>query len=195
LEATGDLTQRKSPIGDPKGDFLVRNRDRIVGELRWMIERWKMRGKPLDETVNHPSCSAWAQVLGGILKVNGFTDFLKNQLERRSDDNPVRKSLAILGSSFPETWDPTATWAARIAKLGLTKALIPTADRDTPEGRLRGTGVTLTNHTGETLVIESEDARISLTLERARRRFDGKKPQTRYRFRITESREFQPDAE
>lgn len=44
LEVTGDLAKRKSPIGDPKNDFLPRNRDRIVGELRGMIERWKAAG-------------------------------------------------------------------------------------------------------------------------------------------------------
>lgn len=186
LEVTGDLTKRKSPIGDPKNDFLPRNRDRIVGELRGMIERWKAAGCPLDENAKHPSFTPWAKTIGGILMVNEFPSFLANLVERRSEDDPVRRELARLGACYPNVWSTSADWATRIAKLGLTKQLIPVADQDTSDGRTRGAGVVLSNHAGEALTAETEDEVVGLVLSKARRRFDGGEPQTRYRFEVTE---------
>lgn len=185
LEVTGDLAKRKSPIGDPKNDFLPRNRARIVGELRGMIERWKAAGCPLDENAKHPSFSDWAKTIGGILMVNEFPSFLANQTERRSEDDPVRRGLAQLGVSYPDVWSTSADWATRIAKLGLTKLLIPVADQDTSDGRMRGAGVVLSNHVGEALTVETENEAVTLVLSKARRRFDGDEPQTRYRFEVT----------
>lgn len=188
LEATGELARRASPIGDPKRDFLPRNRDRIAGELRGMVEKWKGAGRPPDEAARHPSFSVWAREVGGILMVNGFGGFLANQVARRSEDDPVRRALALLGAAYPGEWHRTEDWAARVAKLGFTKALIPAADQDTADGRVRGTGVVLSNHAAETLVAETEDEFVTLRLQKARRRFDGGEPQTRYRFDVVDRR-------
>jgi hypothetical protein len=68
-----------------------------------------------------------------------------------------------------------------VAHLGLTDALIPKADRESPESRRRGLGVVLSAHRDETLVVESDDAVLTLRLEKRRQRFDGA-PATRYRF-------------
>jgi hypothetical protein len=54
LEPRGSIHDRKSPIGSPKLEFLPRNGDRIVAELRGMIERWRVAGMPVDGDVNHP---------------------------------------------------------------------------------------------------------------------------------------------
>jgi hypothetical protein len=182
LEATGDLADRTSPIGDPKGEFLPKNRDRLDQELRGMIARWVAAGRPEDGAARHPSFPEWASAVGGILAANGFSDFLSNLADRRSEDDPVRRALARLGHAFPNEWIASADWAARIAKLGLTGSLVSAADRDTADGRTRGAGVALSNHAGQTLVLESEDERVVMVLEKTRRRFDGGPPQTRYRF-------------
>ena len=184
LQATGDLTRRTSPIGDPKGDFLPRNRVRIEGELRGMVENWKAADRPVDPAARHPSFPEWAAAVGGILKVSGFGAFLANQATRRSEDDPVRRALATLGAAYPGEWLRTEDWAGRVAKLDLSKLLITAADRDSPVGRVRGVGVSLSNHAGETLVADSEDESVVLTLEKRRRRFDGGEPQTRYRFEV-----------
>jgi hypothetical protein len=195
LEATGDLAQRRSGIGDPKREFLPRNRDRIAGELRGMVEKWKAAGRPLDEAARHPSFTEWAGEVGGILMVSGFQSFLANAAARRSEDDPVRRALAVLGAAYPGEWYRTEDWAARVARLGLTKVLIPVADQDTAAGRVRGTGVVLSNHAGETIAAETEDAVVTLTLQKARRRFDGGEPQTRYRFDVVDRRPVPVDAE
>jgi hypothetical protein len=194
LEATGDLSKRQSPLGDPKGDFLPRYRDQIDGELRGMIEQWIAGGRPLDLKASHPSYPEWAQTIGGILMVAGFTDFLANTVERRSEDDPIRRGLALLGCDCPDEWLSPANWAALIAKLGLTPVLIHPADRDTPDGRARGTGVVLSNHSGENFTIETDDEVITLILEKKRARFEGE-PQTRYRFVVSERSLIPVDAE
>ena len=44
-------------------------------------------------------------------------------------------------------------------------------------------GVVLSAHAGETFAVETEDERLELRLEKARRRFEaGEQPHTRYRF-------------
>src|SRR5262249_54864344 len=47
LAPTGDVTQRKSPIGNPKLEYLPANRAQIIAERQGMIDRWVKAGKPL----------------------------------------------------------------------------------------------------------------------------------------------------
>ena len=68
LAPKGSIHDRESPIGNPKLEFLPKNRHRIEAELRGMIERWRLAGCPLDQTVKH-SMSPWAKTVGGILKL------------------------------------------------------------------------------------------------------------------------------
>ncbi len=42
LAPRGSIQDRHSPIGNPKLEFLPRNRSRIEAELRGMIERWRL---------------------------------------------------------------------------------------------------------------------------------------------------------
>ena len=83
LHPQGDVANRKSPIGNPKLEFLPAKKDKIAAELRGMIERWKAAGKPLDDEVRHPF-SVWAKVVGGILKANGFSRIFGNYGKRKT---------------------------------------------------------------------------------------------------------------
>src|SRR5262249_50269238 len=47
LAPKGNIADRCPDIGNPKHVFLPRNRDRIVGELVGMVERWKKAKRPL----------------------------------------------------------------------------------------------------------------------------------------------------
>jgi len=181
------VADRKSPIGNPKLEYLPANRDFIEAELRGMVEKWKQAGKPLDKEVKHPFTEG-AQVVGGILKVNGFTDFLANYPERRTVDDPLKQALGLLGAFKPTEWVAASTWAGIVAHLGLTKTLIPPADRESTESRWRGLGVILTKYREETFIVETDDTVLTLRLEKARRRFDGGEPQTRYRFVVVDQK-------
>ena len=67
LAPSGDVTQRKSPIGNPKLEYLPANRRQIEAERWGMIDRWVRAGKPLDESMAHYPMGPCAKVIGGIL--------------------------------------------------------------------------------------------------------------------------------
>ncbi len=194
LEPVGDVARRVSPIGNPKLKFLPENRQRIEAELRGMIERWKDAGQPLDHAVQHPF-TAWARTVGGILQVAGFTDFLANYSFRKTEDDPLRHALGLLGAARPDAWLRADELVLGVAELGLLKRLIPEADRESQESQRRGLGVVLSAHRDETFQVETEDEIVSLQLKKARRRFDGAEPQTRYRFEVIERQPLPEDAD
>jgi hypothetical protein len=181
LNPVGDVASRKSPIGNPRLEYLPANRERIEAELRGMVEHWKAAGMPLDESAKHPF-SAWARTIGGILKVNGFQDFLGNDVQRRTEDDPVREALGLLGISRPNTLLRAKEWLPVVCDLGLARRLISDADRDSFDGRCRGIGVVLTNHRDETFRVETDDEIVTVRLKKFRRRFDGGEPVTKYVF-------------
>ena len=193
LTPTGEIADRESPIGNPRLEFLPDNREKIAAELRGMIERWKNAGQPLDENVHHPF-GPWAKTVGGILMVNGFTDFLANYGTRKTADDPIRRGLGILGSTYPDQWLAPGEWAKLVVDLGLEKAVIPVADQGTEAGRKRGIGVVLSNHRDETLLAESEEGSVTLRLEKDRRRWEGGEPHVRYQFKTIEKKEVEEDS-
>ncbi len=192
LAPVGDVAARDSPIGNPKLEFLPRNRDRIEAELRGMVERWKAAGRPLDTKVRHPF-TEWAQTVGGILMVNGFCQFLGNYSVRKTADDPVRQGLGLLGVARPGEWLRPAEWARLAVNLGLARTVLPEADRDSDLARERGVGVILSAHLDETFFVETEDVRMVLCLKRARRRFEGSSPTTRYCFDVLGEEEIPED--
>ena len=184
LEPKGDILDRKPSIGNPKEEFLPKNRERIESELHGMIDRWKQAGQPFDDSAHHPM-TAWAQTIGGILKINGYTDFLANYGTRRIADDPIRDALAILGAAKPGEHLPPREWAKLAVKESLVKTLISPNERDTPRGRERAIGVVLSKHLEDTFEALSETTRYRLKLEGGYRRWErGEKPQKRYVFTV-----------
>jgi hypothetical protein len=186
LAPKGNIHDRVSPIGNPKLEFLPSHRDQIVAELRGMIARWKAAGCPLDETVRHPM-SRWAKALGGILKFNGFTDFLGNYGKIKTDSDPVREALAILGAAKPGRALRPADWAKLAVEEGFARTLFFPAERDTVKGRERAIGVILKRHLEETVEARTDRKRLKLQLDGGFRRWTpGRNPHTRYVFNVLE---------
>ena len=147
-----------------------------------MIERWRLAGCPLDETVKH-SMTPWAKTIGGILKYNGFTDFLGNQQTRKAIDDPLRRAIGILGAAKPGKALRPAEWAQIAVQQGLVKALIPANEQDTDKSRQRAIGVLMKPLRGETFEVATDTMRYTLKLEGGLRRWvQGKNPHVRYRF-------------
>jgi hypothetical protein len=194
LNLVGNVADRPSPIGNPRQEFLPANKHRIAAELRGMICRWKEAGMPLDETVRHPF-TLWAKTVGGILSVNGFTDFLGNYGQRKTSDDPLRHGLAILGAASPTVWLQPEAWVRLAVQLGVDKAVIPVADRGSEAGNARGIGVVLSAHRNETFDAETETHKLHLKLEKQRRRSDGGSAHVQYRFRVLSSKEIPTDDE
>lgn len=183
LNPVGNVADRKSPIGNPKLEYLPANRERIEAELRGMVERWKLAGRPLNKNVRHPFTD-WAHTVGGILQFSDFKGFLDNYSLRRTADDPLRKALGQLGAYYPDQWQRADDWARQAILSGFGKQVIPERDRDTDKSRERGIGVVLSAHQDETFEVETDDNRVTLRLEKKRARFGGNEPSTRYRFAI-----------
>jgi hypothetical protein len=195
LTPKGHVAERVSPIGNPKLEFLPKNRQLIAAELRGMIARWKAAGMPLDSSVRHPF-PEWAATIGGILKINGVEGFLGNYAKRRVADDPLRSAIGLLGSSFARhesQWHRPDDLVREAARLGLVKTLIPKGAQESFESRKRGLGVVLSAHDGETFHAETADGDSSFRLEKGRKRFDGEAPHIRYRFVLLSGSEIPAD--
>ena len=183
LVTAGDVAARKPTIGNPSHEYLPANKEQIGAEFRGMIVRWAKAGCPLDTDVRHPF-SEWAKVVGGILMVNGFTDFLANYGVRKSVDDPVRKGLGLIGATNIGEWMQPVKWAKVAVDLGLKKAVIPAADQENEISQARGIGVVFRALRNETFQTETDTETLSLRLEKKRSRFDEDQPHVRYRFVI-----------
>jgi len=184
LAPVGDVADRRSPIGNPRDEFLPANREKITSELVGMVARWNAQGMPLDNNAHH-SFSVWARIIGGILKTNGFNDFLGNCRSRRTQDDPIKHCLALLGAARPDEWLRPGEWAASMVELGLAKTLIESNERDTDAGRTRALGVLLSVHECEVFEVTTDAHCVRIRLDKVRGRFGGE-PQVRYRFALIE---------
>jgi hypothetical protein len=163
LTPDGDVQARRTPIGNPKLDYLPTHRARIAAELRGMIETWKEAGMPLDDAVEHPMTS-WAKTVGGILRVSGYADFLENFRQRKTSDDPLRTGLAILGAHENGIWVTATDLVRRVCDLGLTKRIVPEGDRENEAAMARGLGIVLTAHVDETFEFIDPNSGRRLTL-------------------------------
>lgn len=191
LKPNGSITDRRSDIGNPHHQYLPRYRDEIAAEAYGMITRWRAKGMPLDQSKYHP-CTEWAHVIGGILMVNGIEGFLDNYADRRVADDPIRSSIAILGSHLLNNCLPISDIVAEVGRLGLIDPLIPKNERSSYEAQKRGLGKVLSAHVDEKFVVPSEDEedqRVVFRLEKLRKRFENGKATYRYGFFMVDESE------
>ena len=181
LTPTGDVGRRGSPIGNPRYEYLRDNRGRIAAELRGMVARWDEAGRPLGGTHGH-SRTQWTKTIGGILTVNGYTDFLGNLATRRTADDPVRSALALLAAELPAAgeWMSAGYLLGAVTEFGLTGRLIAKDDRESPASRQRALIKKLNAHADETFEVEDEPGRFRL--ERRRTEGDDGRSVSVYRF-------------
>jgi hypothetical protein len=186
LNPTGDLPERiekaKSLLGgDVKHEWLPAHRDHIEAELWGMIERWVKAGKPLDNSVRHPM-GPWAQTIGGILAVNGFTDFLANYSATRAAGDPIREAISIL--AFHAGGEPkrAGQLVEIVREQGLAKTLLPGVDTANAASSERAIGAMLKPYLGESFTVTTPEERISYCLRKKQGRFGGPHPHYRYTF-------------
>lgn len=185
LEAVGDVRGRKSGIGNPREEFLPQHVEELEAETHGMICRWREAGGPLDDNVKHPMTS-WARTVGGVLKVNGFPDFLGNQDEALTAQEDVRHGLGMLGAAKPDLWLPADEWVTAVRDLGLVKRIVDDLDRENDAAVARALCEVLSAHRDETLTATTESEMLTMTLEKKRKRWvRGAEPHARYQFLIT----------
>lgn len=170
LEAKGDLTERITRVkamlgGDVKHEWLPANQNKIQAELWGMINRWLKEGKPLDKTVRHPM-GPWAATIGGILMVNGFTDFLANYSTTRAVADPMREALGILAFNAGNEYQRVGDLATLAVTVGLHKILLPGVDPSNEPACQRAMGKTLSSYPDETFTATTASERIVYRLMR-----------------------------
>lgn len=193
LSPVGNVEDRDKPIGNPKLEFLPKNRERIEAELHGMIHRWVAAGCPLDDSIRHPMTN-WARTIGGILKLAGFQHFLGNLATRKSADDSTREAIGILGAVCPGRALRPRDWAKLAVEHSLAKELISANERDTEKGRERAIGVVLSKHTEETFEARTDTKLYRLELIGGYRRWTpGENPHVRYRFDVLEEKQVAED--
>ena len=68
-----------------------------LGELAGMVIRWNQSRRP--ESSRPHRLARWAKVVGGILEVCGYPEFLQNQDEAESEFNTILEQLAALAEA------------------------------------------------------------------------------------------------
>lgn len=173
LEAIGNVNSRSSSIGDPRNEYLPAHREEIEAELCGMVENWKSAGSPLDTDARHPQ-REWAATIGGILKVNGFEDFLANWSLQGAAYDPIREALAIIAFAVvPNTWHRVSHLAKIATQEGVLGRLMDRSHRESDRSIARQLGVLLSAHRDETIHTEIGDEPFVLTLRKARKTTDG----------------------
>jgi hypothetical protein len=190
LSPKGDVTQRKSPIGNPKLEYLPTHRRQIEAERWGMFDRWVRAGKPLDESeiVAKYPMGPWAKNIGGILRVNGFTDFLVNYGTTRIVADPIRQALSILAFHSNGKAKRAGELAKLAIQLGLQKVLLPGTDPANISACEREIGKMLSPYVHETFSVHEPSGdnrwiRITYRLLKTQRRWDNGSPHYRYEFK------------
>lgn len=198
LDPKGDLTDRIAAVkarlgGDVKQEWLPANRSRIEAEMWGMIGRWVEAGKPLDDAVTHPM-GPWAKTIGGILKVNGFQDFLANYTAARAATDPIRESLTVLAFHSANQPLRASELAERAIRLGLARTLMPRAEPGHLPAGERAIGVLLSSYVGETFLARTAAEKVTFRLHKESQRWEGMHPHFRYTFREVGREPAEPDA-
>jgi hypothetical protein len=193
LNSTGDMEERLARAkarlgGDVKTEWLPQNLHKIEAELWGMNDRWLREGKPLDTTVRYPM-APWAQTIGGILMVNGFTDFLGNYRTTRAAADPVREAIGYLAFYAAQEARakgmkalPTTDLGKLVADKALDKVLLPGVDSSNRAACEREIGRRLTPYAEDTFTAPTATETITYRLVKKADRWGGKNVSYRYVF-------------
>lgn len=193
LNSTGDMEERLARAkarlgGDVKTEWLPANQPNIQAELWGMVDKWLREGKPLDTTVKYPM-APWAQTIGGILMVNGLTDFLGNYKSTRAAVDPIREAIGYLAFYTAQETKarrikalPTIDLGKLVADKALDKVLLPGVDSSNRAACEREIGRRLTPYDGETFTAPTATENITYKLIKKADRWEGKHVSYRYVF-------------
>ena len=115
VRASGEIAKRTVPIIlQPENDapeektkfkhkfldaYVARQRPKVLGCLIGMVENWRQAGMPRGD-LTFGSHQAWAETIGGVMRVAGFDHWAGNLREFRNDADEARAELR----SFVGKW-------------------------------------------------------------------------------------------
>jgi hypothetical protein len=182
------IAKARAKLGglDVKTEWLPANMQKLQAELWYMIDRWLKEGKPLDDKVKHPY-SPWAKTIGGILCVNGFSDFLANYESTKIAADPIREAIGQL--AFYANCEckrrrlealPTKDLGELVFDRGLNQVLMERATRQNCDVEI---GKVLSPRDGHTFTASTATEVITYRLTKQQRRWtEGDIPRWRYLF-------------
>ena len=141
----GDPADRPFAIADPEG-YALDHRGAILGELLGMVEAWRAAGSPMSDAKSRFNKKGWGPIVGGILRVAGFADFLGNAEAAAAELDDTRRQfgelVAILADLPARAW-PAADLAALAVEHGLFADVLT---GDSPRARATHLGTLATRY-------------------------------------------------
>lgn len=144
----GDPARRTFTITDPEG-YAEEHRVELLGELIGMIERWRAVGSPMAGVCSRFNKKGWGPIVGGILQVCGYTDFLANAEAAAAELDDTRREFAALVAAMAD--HPQGTWTpGELAGLADANRLFPAKSaEESPHGRATRIGMLVGRFVGE----------------------------------------------
>ncbi|HEV3383227.1 MAG TPA: hypothetical protein VG097_00350 [Gemmata sp.] len=163
----GDPTRRQFVIDDPEG-YAAEHRLNLLSELVGMVEEWKTAGSPRAIARSRFNKKGWGPIIGGILAVNGYTDFLANSENAAVELDDTRRDFAYLLGIL--AGHPQGTWTAtELAQHALQNGLLPSEFKDlSPKGQATWMGILAGRYVKERFTIA--DGRVVVFCKADRRK-------------------------
>ena len=124
----------------------------------------------------------WAATIGGILMVNGFSDFLANYSTTTAIADPIREALGILAFNAGTEFLRPGELAIIAVTQGLGKTLLPGVDQKNEPASRMAMGKALAPFIGETFTARTATEQMTYQLKRQQSRFGEPYPHFRYAF-------------
>jgi len=186
LHREGDIAERECPLGNLRNEFLPTYCMAIEGELLGMIQNWRDHGQPRFMEVRHPMTDC-TQIIGGILQVNGFQDFLANWGQTRALIDPVMEELGMMAATHPDTPLTAMEWVRVIRRTGSVNRLIPKEFRKSDQRVAECLGKLLSARAGMVVYSENDEReRNRYRIAKHRSRMGQGEARVRYAFETEE---------
>jgi hypothetical protein len=126
----GSPRKRKLPadVGEP-AEYAKQHRTAILQELLGLVERWQAAGRPR-RAVKSCRFREWAELINGVLKANGITNFLASYETDQAQYDRGCEELATLAAARPNRWLAAKDWAKVAQSLSVWRAELDGAVTD-----------------------------------------------------------------
>ena len=140
VKSTGEIAKRTVPIClQPLSDspqnrkdfkhhdleaYVTGARRRVLGALLGMVENWRSNRTP-DGPVRLGGFERWAGVIGGIMQVNGFNDWMTNLREWAEGADPHGADLRAFVEAWSHQYASGSVTATELVMLAVNTGLFP----------------------------------------------------------------------
>ena len=159
LHYEGNPKRRAFAMPDPEG-YAVDHRMELLGELLGLVERWKVAGRPNGEAPTRFNKKGWGAIVGGILQVAGYPDFLANADTAALDMDETRREFAELIAILGEM-EAVERSAAELAAIAIQRGFLRSELKDcTPRAAATRMGIIASRFVGEPFALSSQRSAI-----------------------------------